>query len=212
MEKVILVGGGGHCKSIIDTIRESNKYEIVGILDTEDKVNQSILDVKIIGVDSLAKNLFNDGIKNAVISLGSIKDTSLRNKLSLSLKEIGFSFPQIIDNTAIVSKNSKIEEGVYIGKGAIVNADAYIGKFSIINTGSVVEHDCKVSSFSHISPRATLCGSVSVGSRSHIGANATIIQGIKIGSDVLVGAGSTIIKDVENSKVVVGSPGREINV
>lgn len=212
MEKIVLVGGGGHAKSVIDTIIRNNEYEIVGILDTEEKISETILGIEIIGTDKLAKKLFDEGITNAFISLGSVGDTDLRIRVTKKIKEIGFSFPKIIDKSSIVSSFSKIEEGVFVGKGAIINADAVIKSFSIINTNSVIEHDSIIGEFSHISPSATLCGEVKVGSRSHIGANATIIQGVKIGSDVLIGAGSTIIKDVEDSKVVVGNPGRDIYV
>lgn len=212
MEKIILVGGGGHAKSVIDTIIRNNEYEIVGILDTKEKISETILGIEIIGTDKLAKKLFDEGITNAFISLGSIGNTDLRRKLAEETKEIGFSFPKIIDKSAVVSNFSKIEEGVFVGKGAIINADVVIKSFSIINTNSVIEHDSVIGEYSHISPSATLCGEVKVGSRSHIGANSTIIQGIKIGSDVLIGAGSTIINDIEDSKVVVGSPGRDIHV
>ena len=51
MKKIILMGGGGHCKSCIDVIESANEYEIVGILDTADKLGQSILDYKIIGTE-----------------------------------------------------------------------------------------------------------------------------------------------------------------
>ncbi|MEG0379082.1 MAG: serine acetyltransferase, partial [Eubacterium sp.] len=33
MKKLILVGAGGHTKSIIDSIQSAKKYEIIGIID-----------------------------------------------------------------------------------------------------------------------------------------------------------------------------------
>ena len=34
--KIILIGGGGHCKSVIDVIEEENKYIIAGIVDKKE--------------------------------------------------------------------------------------------------------------------------------------------------------------------------------
>ena len=50
-ENIILVGGGGHCKSCIDVIEQEGKYEIKGILDLPEKKGQNILAYKIIGND-----------------------------------------------------------------------------------------------------------------------------------------------------------------
>ena len=33
MKKIIVLGGGGHCKSCIDVIENENKYKIIGIVD-----------------------------------------------------------------------------------------------------------------------------------------------------------------------------------
>jgi len=33
MEDIILIGGGGHCRSVIDVIESENKFLIRGIVD-----------------------------------------------------------------------------------------------------------------------------------------------------------------------------------
>jgi len=208
MEKIILVGGGGHCKSIIDSINDLKKFEIVGIIDKNYKKDIG-LDIDIIGSDQDLNSLYKSGIKNAFIAVGSIGDPSIRIKLYNLLKGIGYSFPIIIDKTAIVSSNSMIEEGVFIGKGAIINTNAVIKKQCIINSGAIIEHDCKINEFVHLAPGATLSGGVYIGKRTHIGTNSTIIQNINVGNDVIIGAGSVIVKNVKDGTKVYGNPGRE---
>ena len=39
MKKIILIGGGGHCKSCIDVIESEKKYTIKGILEKKSKKN-----------------------------------------------------------------------------------------------------------------------------------------------------------------------------
>lgn len=209
MEKIILVGGGGHCKSIIESINGLKQFKIVGIVDK--KLSECIgVGVDIIGSDDGLDLLYKSGIKNAFIGVGSVGNANIRIKLYNILKNLGYTFPKIIDKTAIVSSSAIIEEGVFVGKGAIINAKTIIEKQCIINSGAIVEHDCKISEFVHLAPGATLSGGVYIGKRTHIGTNSTIIQNINVGNDVIVGAGSVIVKDIRNGVKVYGNPGREV--
>lgn len=209
MEKILLVGGGGHCKSIIDSIRNNNEFTIAGIIDPSG-IGNRILDINVIGEDKDLKDMYYLGYKNAFISVGSIGNPNIRIRLYNILKDIGYNLPPIIDRSAIISPNIKIEEGVFIGKGAIVNVGSVIGKGSIINSGAIIDHDCIINEFVHIAPGATLSGSVTIGKYSHIGTNATVIQGRSIGENVMVGAGSVIVRNIGDNQKVYGNPGREI--
>lgn len=209
MEKIVLIGAGGHCKSVLDSLLELKTYEVVGITDIRD--NFEIMGVNIIGSDDILEKLFKSGVSNAFISLGSIGETSIRRKIYCNLKRIGFTLPKIVDKTAIISKYATLEEGVFIGKGAIINAYSYIGSNSIINSGSIVEHDCRIGEFVHIAPGATMSGGVIIGDDSHIGTGASIIQGVSIGKNSIIGAGSVIVKNIEDNCKVYGNPGRKIS-
>ena len=211
MKDLILIGGGGHCKSIIDTIIGRKDFNIIGILDKPDKVGTSLYNVMVIGTDYLLKDLFEKGIQYAVVSLGSIGNPQNRIRLYNWAKEIGYNFPVIIDKTAIVSKSAYIGEGTFVSKGVIINAEAEIGKHCIINTGSIIEHDCKINDFVHIAPGSTLSGGVTVDNCSHVGTNTTVIQNIVIGSNTIVGAGSVVVKDIKSNSIAYGNPCREVD-
>lgn len=205
MKKIVLIGSGGHCKSIIDSIEGVKEFDIAAIVEKKEDC---------LGINKIEKNeklclLYKSGIRNAFIAVGSIGNPSARMKLYELLKNVGYKFPIIIDKTAIVSTNSKIEEGVFIGKGAIVNANVTIKKQCIINSGSIVEHDCVINEFVHLAPGVTLSGRVSIGAGTHVGTNSTIIQNIVVGKNVLIGAGSVIIRDVRDGVKIYGNPGRE---
>ena len=49
-KNLILVGGGGHCKSVIE-VAESAGYTILGIVDRPEELGKLVLDYKVIGVD-----------------------------------------------------------------------------------------------------------------------------------------------------------------
>lgn len=206
MEDILLIGGGGHCKSVIDSIIEGKEYNIIGILDKSENIGKTVFQIEIIGADDDMQKFFDKGIKKAVITVGSIGNTSIREQLYNRAKSIGYKFPIIIDKYAIVSRFSNIQEGTFIGKNVVVNADAKIGKCCILNTGCIVEHECIIDDFVHLAPASVLCGNTHIDRSTHIGANSVVIQGKTIGSNTLIGAGSTIIKDIDNNIKAYGNP------
>ena len=199
MNRLVLVGGGGHCKSIIDSAISMGIYDEIVITDAEIKVGTFIMGCKVVGTDEVLPELKRYGYDNAFISVGSIKSNDLRKKLVDSVQEIGFRFPIICDKSAAISTSAFIDEGTFVGKNAVINADAQIGKHCIINTGSIIEHECVIGDFSHISVGSILCGGVFVEESVFLGAGSTVIQGVKIGKDSVIGAGSTVISNVESN-------------
>ncbi len=212
MEDIILIGGGGHCKSVIDTINRLRKFNIVGILDLADKIGEEILGIKIIGTDDKLEYFYKNGVKNVFLTIGSIGDTKLRRKLYSIALNIGYNFPNVIDKTAIVSDEIEIGQGNFIGKGAIVNVSTKIGNNCIINTGAIIEHDCHIESFCHIAPGTTISGNVVIGENTHIGTNSTIIQNIAIGSNSIIGGGAVVTKDIGSNAKAYGNPCKEVKI
>ncbi|MFD2044936.1 acetyltransferase [Ornithinibacillus salinisoli] len=206
MKDILLLGGGGHCSSVIDTLASQENYKIIGIIDTIDKVGSTVNNYEIIGVDDDLPYYFQQGIEYAFLSVGSIGDMALRQKLYQLAVKIGYKFPIIIDHTAIISENVNISNGTFIGKAAIINTNVIISSNSIINTGAIIEHDCSVGEFCHIAPGTTLSGSVHVGDFTHIGTNTTVIQNINIGRETIIGAGSVVVQDIGNNQKAYGNP------
>jgi len=194
MDKIIIIGGGGLAKVVISILRKVNKYEICGYTDTVDR--GSVLQVPYLGDDVfLEKLLKTDKIKNAVIGVGGIGDTSLRRNLETKLREMGFVFPSVVSPYAILNDEVSIAEGTIVMDGVVINSGTKIGIFNILNTCSSIDHDCKIGNFVQIAPGAVLCGGVEVGNDSFIGAGSTIIQSRIITDNCVVGAGAVVVKD-----------------
>ena len=207
MKGILLIGGGGHCASVADTLLKLNIYNRIGIVINE--VSQPMFGtIPVVGCDEDLMRLHDQGYEDAFITVGSIGNIDLRRKLANLAIDIGFSIPCIVDPSAAVSDSASLERGVFVGKNAVINARSIIKDFAIINTAAVIEHDCKVGKFVHVSPSATLCGGVEVGADSHIGAASVIMQYLKIGSNSMVGMGSVVIKDVADNVTVFGNPAR----
>ncbi|MFW2580725.1 NeuD/PglB/VioB family sugar acetyltransferase [Aliarcobacter butzleri] len=186
-EKIVLIGGGGHCHSVIDVIEQENKYEIIGIVDTKENIGKKVLNYEIIACDDDLETIFLS-CKNALITVGQIESNKIRVKIYNNLKQIGFNLPVIISPLAYVSNHSSIEEGTIIMHHALVNANTKIGKNCIINTKALIEHDCVVEDNCHISTASVINGGVRVKENSFFGSNATSKQSIEI--DGFIKAGS----------------------
>lgn len=201
--KIVLIGGGGHCKSVLDTLINLKVYRDIFITDQAFVSGLDIFGAQFAGNDDVLPDLFREGVREAFISIGSIKSPAARQQLYKKARDIGFDFPSVIDRSAYTSGSAVVGKGVFVGKKAVVNADSKVDDFAIINTGSIIEHDCYVGKFSHIAVGATICGNVNIGNDTFVGANATIIQGVRVGMKSVIGAGSIVLRDVpENSKVV----------
>ena len=172
MNEILLIGGGGHCKSVIDVIEQEGKYKIAGIIDKKELLGQEILGYKIIGYDDDLEELFLK-YKYALVTVGQIKSNSLRVKLFTILKEIGYELPVIVSPLAYVSKHAIVEEGTVIHHYALVNADATVGVNCIINTKALIEHDVTIEEHCHISTATVINGGGTVKANSFVGSNAT---------------------------------------
>lgn len=206
MKKIVLVGAGGHALSVIDSVQSKGDFQIVGITKFGYKVGEKISGCEILGDDSVLKSVFDSGVKYAFVTVGSIGNTALRQKLFLMLKGHGFILPALIDSSATLGSNVELGEGIYIGKNVTINPQAVIRDMAIINTGAIIEHGCLIHEFSHVAPGAVLCGDVKIGSHTHVGANATVIQGVTIGDNCMIGAGSIVVRDVPSGVLAYGNP------
>ena len=208
MEKrLLLIGGGGHCRSVLDSVLASGAYDRVGIIDPD---GNPCMGIPVIGRDEDLPRLFSEGWTDAVITVGSIGNTGLRRHLYETVKMIGFGVPAVVDPTAAIGKDAVLGEGTFVGKQAVVNAGSRTGVCVIVNTGAIIEHDCGIGDFSHISTGAILCGQVTVGNDAHIGAGTTVRQSIRIGAGALVGAGSIVVKDIPEGAKAYGNPCRVV--
>lgn len=200
LTELVLIGGGGHARSVADSIESMGLYHIVGYTDIE----PSGLGYEYLGSDEALGSLFGAGVSHAACGIGYLGHGQLRENIYARLKSIGFILPAIIDSSASVSVNAVIGEGTFIGKNSSVNSGSHIGIMSIINTGSIIEHDNFIGDYVHVSVGSVVCGNVTIGRGAFIGANSTIIQGVTIGMNTIIGASSLVLGDVGDNQKEYG--------
>lgn len=209
MDKIVIIGGGGHAKLVISILKKINNYEIVGYTDVENK--GEILGVRYIGNDSILKNLYKNGIENVVLGLGFIKSNKKRKNVLEEISNIDFHYPVIISNNAVINEDVTAGMGTVIMDGVVISSGTRIGNFCIISTKSSMGHDCIIKNHVHIAPGVTLSGGVEIGNNVLIGAGATIIQYKKVVDNTIIGAGSTVVEDINEPGLYVDIPARRLN-
>lgn len=190
MKNLILIGGGGHCKSCIDVIEREGNYNIVGILDVAEKVGQEILGYKIIGTDENIEVLA--GENYFLITVGQLKSPDKRIELFNKLLKYNAKIPVVISPLAYVSDHAKIGKGTVVFHHSLVNADSIIGENCIINSKSLIEHDVVIADHCHISTSAVINGGVKVGKGTFFGSNAVTKEYIEIPERSFIKAGDLV--------------------
>ena len=200
MSDLIVIGGGGHAKSIADLALKSG-YNVVGFLDDNDT------DTEIFGIKRLGKISDCEKFSQGKIFIIGIGNNAVRKKIYETYK---LDYATLVHPSAVIASEVVIGEGSVVFAGAVINAYTKISKQSIINTGAIVEHDCTVGEFSMVAPRATVCGVSKIGNNCWIGAGSVVNNGISICDNTTVGSGGVVIKSIVESGTYVGVPVRRI--
>ena len=204
MSGLLLIGGGGHCLTVIDALR-SGEYEKVGIVDLPKMIGKTLNGLPYVGSDDDLEAL-RGAYDAAFVSLGSVGNWKRREELAVRLAQMKFDLATVIHARSWVSPWANIAPGALVASMCVVNACSDVGEMCILNTGCIVEHNCTVGPYAHIAPGSILCGGVRIGRGAHIGAGSVVRDGLSIGQNTLIGAGSVVIKEVPSNVVAYGNP------
>jgi sugar O-acyltransferase (sialic acid O-acetyltransferase NeuD family) len=194
--KVIIYGGGGLSKMIIESVRILGVYQISGIIDDHMKKGEDVIGVPVLGGAEVLPELFEQGIRTAVNSVGGIGDYTVRFDVFHTLANAGFICPPIVHPTAHVDPTARLEAGVLVLAQSYVSGNARVGMGTLINNSVVISHDCLVGVCANFSPGAMIAGDAVIGDFTQIGMNATVNIGVHVGKECLIGNNATIKKDV----------------
>jgi sugar O-acyltransferase (sialic acid O-acetyltransferase NeuD family) len=205
MQKLILIGGGGHCLSVIDAIESAQQYEIIGVLDQASMFGNTIAAYSIVGTDEDIAFYIQKNVK-FVLTIGHIKSPALRIKLYDKVITQKGLFATIISAKATLAKTQHIGESTVVLHHAVVNTAAHIGKNCIINTGAIIEHNAIIGNHTHISTGAIINGDCTIGSGCFVGSGTILKNGITVGDNIVIGAASYINKNLTEPGIYVGNP------
>jgi sugar O-acyltransferase (sialic acid O-acetyltransferase NeuD family) len=209
VEKLLVIGTGGHAKIVIDIIESAKKYEIIGIT-TKDENLTEFYGYPVLGNDDILMSYKDKGINNVALGVGGYRDNELRTKIYNRIKSQGFNAVNIVHPTAVICSGCSIGEGSVIFPGVVINTEVKIGTNVIVATSSSIDHETVIEDNVLISAGVTVGGACTIKSGTLIGLGAKIISGITIGNNVLIGAGSVVVKDLIEVGTYIGIPAKKV--
>jgi sugar O-acyltransferase (sialic acid O-acetyltransferase NeuD family) len=192
MKPLLLIGCGGHARSLVDLIESTGQWCIHGLVGLPEQVGSSVLGYPVIGSDGDLPSL-RETCSAAVLAIGQLPYPGPRHRLAAQLEQLGFLCPVLISSHAVVSRHAQLGPGTTVGHGVIVNAAAVVGAHSILNSGALIEHDVQIGDHCHISTGALVNGGVHLGPGSFIGSGAMIREGLELPDQTVIGAGKRVM-------------------
>lgn len=191
-----LIGGGGHCKVVLDALLAG------GVPAMELRVRdgrRAASGTVVLGV-AVAWPDLDETLANAKVHI-CIGDNAVRARLTQTAETFGAQLVNVIHPRACLSPFARIGSGGFVAAEAVVGPDAVIGRNVIVNHGAVVDHDCRIGDHGSIGAGAVLGGGVVVGDGVTIGPRVVIPTGLTIGDGVRIAPGSVITRDLTDGEV-----------
>ena len=201
-EEVAVLGGGGHAKVVISTLRAAG-FTVSAVYDDADgSRGRHVLGVEVRGPLSAA---IADGARRAVIAIGS---NEVRKQLATSPTLAGLEFVSVVHPHSYVDPSVRLDAGTVVFAGAVLQPECKVGQHVIVNTGATVDHDSCLHDFSQVCPGAHLAGNVTLEEGVFIATGATLVPGVSVGAWSTVGAGAAVLRDLPAGVKALGVPAR----
>jgi sugar O-acyltransferase (sialic acid O-acetyltransferase NeuD family) len=211
-KKIIILGTGGNCIDILDTINLINKtkhrkvYECSGFLDdNEQNWGKEYYGVRVLGPLSSAQEYSDCFFVNGI---GSPSNFWKKRTIIAKTQIPDERFEVIIHPSASVSSMAHLGYGTVIFQNVSITSNVKIGNHVIVLPNSILSHDDDIGDYTCITGGVCISGGVKVGNSCYFGTNSSIIGNIKIGNCCLIGMGSVVRDNVEDNQIVVGNPAR----
>lgn len=198
MQRLIIIGAGGHGKVVADIAMKIG-YERIVFLDDAPIITCMGLPVE--GSVADVDKYLNDC--DFFIAIGNLE---IRKKIHSLLKEKGAKVITLVHPNAVIGSQVKIGNGSVVMAGGIVNACATIGEGVIVNTNSSIDHDCNIGDFCHLAVGVNVAGTVEIGESCFLGAGCTVKNNVTVCNNCVIGAGAVVVKDIVKSGTYVGVP------
>lgn len=204
--EIVMVGGGGHARSILEVIREpDSRSRVVGYLDSGPVAVLRELGIPHLGTDADA-----EVPRNSYGMLGMAALTGWRTRLErVARLDHRFSgWARVCSTSASVAPDVELGCGTVVMPGAVIRAGVTVGEHCVINSGAVIDHESTLGHNVHIAPGAVLGGNVRIDDHAFVGLGARVRNGVWIGAGAVIGMAAGVVESVARESRVIGVPAR----
>ncbi|MBF0182583.1 MAG: acetyltransferase [Magnetococcales bacterium] len=210
MKNIIIMGGSGHAKTIIDIVERENRHRIVGVLDPALHVGERLLGHPVLGGDGELPELVKRyGIEGAILAIGENHQRAVLAE-RLAIRHPDLPLVSAVHPGAAIGKGTTLGEGTVVMAGAVIGPDCRVGRLCVVNTLASLDHDSFLEDFASLAPHAATGGNCRIGRGAFLGMGAVVIHGIRVGEHALLGAGAVAVRDVAALTLSLGVPARVV--
>ena len=210
MSRVLVIGGSGQGRQVIDAIVARGHHEVVGVLDRSFRRGDVVAGYPVLGTDlDLRAAALETAADGFVVAIG---DNHTRGEiLERESGAAAHLHPAIVVHpAATVARDATLGAGTILLAGAVVGNGCRIGRGVLLGINSSVDHDGWVDDHASLAPNAATGGTVRIGRATAIGIGASVIHEATLGADTVVGAGAVVLGNLPDRVVAYGVPARVI--
>lgn len=171
--RILILGAGGHGRSVAEAARLSGAFEIAGFLDDGLPEGYPVLDSVVLGPVAATQAF----VQQFDCVVGAFGNNGLREKITLKLDAEGIETVSVIHPGALVSPTASILQGSTIMAGANIGTEAELGLATIVNSGAVVDHHAQIHDYGHIGVNACMAGGTILGRSAFMQAGSVLGYG-----------------------------------
>lgn len=211
MERLVIVGAGGHGREILDIVEATNavapQWDCLGFAaDEGDVALLSARGLPLLGPPRSVHEVA-DRFVLAIGWPGPRRDVA-RSLDDAPGEQAARSVDALVHPTAVLGSQIRHGVGLVVFPGAVVTTNVVLGDHVHLNVGVVVSHDCVLGDFVTISPGALVNGNVEIGDDVFVGTAAAVLPGVRIGRGAVIAAGAVVTADVPAGATARGVPAR----
>ena len=188
MKRLLIVGAGGHGRSVAEAVLAGGVFKLAGFVDDAAPGLRQVWDWPVFG-STAELDRCRQHADAAIVAMGNNR---LREELHHRLGAAGFELATVIHPQAMVSPRARIGVGSAVMAGAIVGTEAQLGTGVIVNCGAVVDHHCQVEDFGHLGVKAGMAGGSVLGHGAWMQAGAVLGYGVTVVAGVVLQPGQAV--------------------
>ncbi len=208
MQKLIIIGAGGHGKEVAWGVAAMNavapRYELVGFCDDTVAPGVRVGGVAVLGaIEAVAER-----VGGGVAYICAVGKNRVRPGLVARAEACGWTPRSVIHPTAVVAPDAEIGAGTFLAPGTYVGPGARVGRHVIVNFHASVGHDAELGEHVQLCPGVRVSGAVKLGDEAFLGSNAAVAPGVVIGARSKLAACSFAAAGVPENALAMGVPAR----
>lgn len=191
MDGLLIIGAGGHGRSVAEAVLLGDNYRLLGFVDDSWPKLKEIWGFPVLGnADALL-----NGAIGPTLAIVAIGNNAVRERLHKSILAAGFELATVIHPRAMVSPRAAVGAGCAVMAGGVVGTEAMLGEGVIVNSGAVVDHHCRVSDFGHLGVGACMAGGAILGRGAWLQAAAALGYGVNVAAGAVLAPGTALSAD-----------------